>query len=142
MSVKGIFRQLTRAAILYTHAMLPVPWPVIAIYVAADATAGLAIGAAVGWLISRYRMGIERKILTDAILGSLGFLAGFTGCTLVPWPQNTIIEPLSSGGTVATTMNRYQHPERVAVLIAVLLPLLYELSRRRKRESTSLTRDG
>src|SRR5690348_15126172 len=98
--------------------MLPVPWPVVPIYAALYAVAGLTIGAAIGWIISRYRTGIERKILTDAILGSLGFVAGFIGCALVPWPQNTVIEPLPGGGTVATTMSRYQHPERVAVLLA------------------------
>jgi len=115
--------------------MFPVPWPVVAIYIAVYATAGLAIGAAIGWLISRHTMRIERKILTDAILGSVGFVAGFIGCATVTWPQNTVVEPLPGGGTVATTMSRFQHPERVAVVIAVLLPLLYELSRRMKRQA-------
>ena len=121
--------------------MFPLPWPVVAIFVAAYAAVGLAIGAATGWLISRYRMDVQRKVLTDAILGSLGFVAGFFGSALMPWPQNTVIEHLPGGGTVATTMSRYQYPGRVAIVTAVLLPLLYELSRPKNRHASSLTRD-
>jgi hypothetical protein len=117
--------------------MFPVPWPVIALFVVAYAAVGLTVGAATGWLISLYRPEVQRKILTDAILGSLGFVAGFFGCAFVPWPQNTVVEQLSGGATVATTMSRYQHPELVAVVIAVVLPLLYELFRRRDRQTTS-----
>jgi hypothetical protein len=36
-------------------------------------------------------------------------------------------------------MNRYQHPERVAIVIAILLPLLHELYRWRKRNPAPLT---
>ena len=140
MSVIGIFRQLERRGGTI-HTMIPVPWPVVAIFIAAYAAAGLAIGAVTGWLISRYRTEVQRKILTDAVLGLLGFVAGLVGCLLVPWPENTVVEQLSGGGTVETTMTRYQHPERVAIAFAVLLPLLYELFRRRNHHAGSLMRD-
>ncbi len=61
------------------------------------------------------------------LLGSFGYLAGFFACIFAPWPQNTVVTRLEGGGAVATTMSRYQHPERVAIVIAVLFPLLYEL---------------
>ena len=111
--------------------MFPVPWFVVAFYFAAYATVGMAIGAATGWLISRLRIGRQPKILNDALLGLFGYLAGFFGCIFIPWPRNTVINQLPGGGTVVTTMSRYQHPERVAIVIAVLLPLLYEISRGR-----------
>jgi hypothetical protein len=116
-----------------------VSWFVVAISLVAYATAGLAIGAATGWLISRLRMGSQQNILNDALLGSLGYVAGFFGCIFMPWPRNTVITQLPGGGTVATTMSRYQHPERVAIVIAMLFPLLYELSRRKNRPGASLT---
>jgi hypothetical protein len=47
----------------------------------------------------------------------------------MPWPSNTVVERLEGGGTVTSTMPRYQHPERVAIVMAVLLPLLHELYR-------------
>jgi hypothetical protein len=121
--------------------MFPLPWPLVALSVAVYAAVGLAIGAATGWIISQRRLALERKIRIDAMLGSLGFVAGFVGCVLIPWPQNTVVEQLPGGGTVATTMSRYQHPELVAILTALLLPLLYELSRLRKRHATALRRD-
>jgi hypothetical protein len=49
----------------------------------------------------------------------------------------TVVDHLEGGGTVATTMSRYQHPERVGIVMAVLLPLLYELYRF-KRARTKL----
>jgi hypothetical protein len=45
----------------------------------------------------------------------------------LPWPENTVVEKLSGGGTVATTMSRYQHPQRLAVVLAILFPLVLEL---------------
>jgi hypothetical protein len=54
----------------------------------------------------------------------------------MPWRYNTVTANLTGGGTVATSMNRYQHPERVAVVLAILLPLLNEVFRLRKRKGT------
>ena len=97
------------------------------------AIGGMAIGALSGWLISLITKCGTRGIGRDALLGSVGFLVGFIGTIYMPWHQNTITERFGGGSTVTTTvtttMNTYQHPERVAVVIAVLLPLLHELYR-------------
>jgi uncharacterized membrane protein YeaQ/YmgE (transglycosylase-associated protein family) len=109
---------------------------VVIIYLLVYALAGMAIGAISGWLGSRITKCGPQGLLRDVFLGSFGYLAGFVGCMLIPWPENTVVEQLKEGGTVHTTMNRYQHPERVAIVIAALLPLLHELYRfRRKRTS-------
>src|SRR5277367_1136778 len=99
--------------------------------------AGMAIGALTGWLASLVMKYKPRKILTDACLGSLGFLVGFYGCVFLPWHENTISYYLEGGTKVTSTMNIYQHPERVAVVIAVLLPLLYEFYRLRRMHTQS-----
>jgi hypothetical protein len=109
--------------------MFPVPWFVVALYLAADAVVGMAIGAITGWLVSWLTKSGRPKLLKDALLGSFGYLAGFIGCIFTPWPRNTVVKQLDGAGSVATTMNTYQHPERVAIVIAILLPLLQELYR-------------
>jgi hypothetical protein len=91
--------------------------------------AGMLLGALSGWLILLATKCGRQGLVRDAMLGSFGFLAGFLGCVFMPWPRNTIWEHLQGGGTVATTMIRYQHPYRVALVMAVLLPLLHELYR-------------
>ena len=68
-------------------------------------------------------------MLTDAFLGAFGYLAAWHACIFMPWPRNTITYRLEGGTQVSSTMNRYQHPERVAIIIAVISPLLYELYR-------------
>ena len=119
--------------------MFPVPWFVAALYLAAYALAGMAVGAITGWLVSLRIKGGRQRLLKDALLGSFGYLAGFFVRIFMPWPQNTVVTRLEGGGSVATTMSRYQHPERLAIVIAVLFPLLYELSRRTMRKASSLT---
>jgi hypothetical protein len=90
---------------------------------------GMAIGAFSGWLTSVLTKCGPRGVWWDALLGAVGFLGGFIGTIFMPWHENTISERLESGATVTTTMNTYQHPERLAVVVAILLPLLYELFR-------------
>lgn len=94
------------------------------------AVAGMAIGAISGWLVSLATKCGPQGIRRDALLGSFGFPAGFIGCIYV-------LEHLKGGGSVVTTMNGYQHPERVAIVMAILLPLLHELYRL-KRARTEL----
>jgi hypothetical protein len=48
-------------------------------------------------------------------------------------PVPTISHELPGGTKVTSTMNSYQHPERVAAVVAVILPLIYEISRRRQQ---------
>jgi hypothetical protein len=75
------------------------------------------------------------EILKDAFLGSFGYIVGFIGCIFMPWPRNTVVGPLDGGGTVSTTMNIYQHPTRVAIVVAIILPRLHELYRFRQRHT-------
>jgi hypothetical protein len=118
--------------------MFPVSWFVVALGLVAYAIAGTAIGVITGWAVSLLTKGGRQRLLKDAFLGALGFLAGFIGCVFMPWPRNTVVTQLGGGGSVATTMSSYQHPERIAIVVAILLPLLYELSRWKKRRAASL----
>ena len=118
--------------------MFPVSHAVVIFYLMVYAVAGMAIGALSGWLCSLITRCGPQGVWRDAFLGSFGYLAGFIGCIFMPWPRNTVVERLEGGGSVATTMDAYQHPERLAIVMAVLLPLLYELYRF-KRTRSSLT---
>lgn len=109
--------------------MIPVPFAFVIIGLILCAIAGMAIGALSGWLISLVTKCGPKGVLRDAFLGSFGFLAGYIGCIFMPWPRNTVVERLAGGGTVATTVNTYQHPARIAIVVGVLLPLLHELYR-------------
>jgi hypothetical protein len=92
--------------------------------------AGVGIGVLTGWLVAlATRCATQYGVLKNGLLGSLGSLAGFIGCIVMPWPRNTVVESLEGGGWVATTTSKYQHPEHVAVALAILLPLFHELYR-------------
>jgi len=60
-------------------------------------------------------------------------VAGFVGCVAMPWPRSTISYHLDGGTLVTSTMNTYQHPESIALGLAILLPVLRELYRWKKR---------
>ena len=109
--------------------MFAVPVTFVIFALVLCATAGMVIGALSGWLTSLVTKCGPKGVFRNIFLGSLGSLVAFIGCIFVPWPSNTFVEPLESGGTVATTMARYQHPERVAFVVAVLLPFLHEMYR-------------
>jgi hypothetical protein len=93
------------------------------------AIAGIGIGMISGWLISLLTRCGNREVWWDGFLGSVGFLVGLIGTISMPWHENTVTEQLEGGGTVTTTMSMYQHPVRIAVVVAVILPLLHELYR-------------
>jgi uncharacterized membrane protein YeaQ/YmgE (transglycosylase-associated protein family) len=114
----------------------------IVIFLVLYALAGMAIGALTGWLTSLVTKCGQKGLLKDGFLGSFGYLAGFIGTFLVPWPRNTITYRLESGTEVSSTMNSYQHPEWVAIAIAILLPLLRELYLWKKRKASQLTQSG
>jgi hypothetical protein len=112
--------------------MFTPPWPLVGVYLVAYALSGLGIGALTGWLVALIERSRPAAVLKDGLLGSMGFLSGFFVAVLMPWHRNTITYRLDGGTTVTSTMNSYQHPERVAIVVAILLPLLSELHRRRK----------
>ena len=125
--------------------MIPTPPIVVIIFVVAYAIAGMTIGALSGWVTSLVTKRGSRGVLKDALIGSAGYFVGYFVCAFVPWPRNTVVEHLSEGGTVETTMNRYQHPERVAIVMALLLPILHQLyllKRARREASTSPRSEG
>jgi uncharacterized membrane protein YeaQ/YmgE (transglycosylase-associated protein family) len=114
--------------------VLAVPPLLVIFYLIAYVLAGMALGALSGWLTSLMTKCGRQGLLKDVLLGSCGYLVGLLGCIYMPWPRNTVVEQLEGGGSVATTMNTYQHPVRVAVVVAVLLPVFHELYRfKRKR---------
>jgi hypothetical protein len=129
---------LRRRQSRYYVRMFPVPWPFVVTFVVAYALAGMVIGVISGWLVSRMTKG-RPELVKDALLGSFGYVGGIISCALMPWPENSVVEQLPSGGSVTTTMNKYQHSQRVAVLLAILFPLLLELYRWKKHKPASLT---
>lgn len=73
--------------------------------------AGMAIGVVSGWLTSFLAMKGSRELYKDALIGSLGCAGGFWGCVIAK--------------------TSYRLPSTiVAVTLAILLPCLYQLSRR------------
>jgi hypothetical protein len=113
----------------YDIRVFPIPLFVVIIMLMLFAIIGAAVGALSGKLGSLITKCGPQGVSKDALLGSLGFLAGFFGSVFMPFPRNTIVQRLPGGGTVETSMNSYQHPGRVAFVVAFLLPLLYELYR-------------
>lgn len=114
--------------------MIPVPRLLVLVYIVAYAAAGAAIGAALGFVCSLLFSANKRGLLVDAVLGAVGLVGGITGCALLPWPRNTVTYVVG-GTTVSTTMDRYQHPEVVGLVLSVLFPLLYETFRARRFHS-------
>ena len=78
------------------------------------------------------------RVWLDAILGAIGALVGFLVSAFMPWPRNTVVKLLPGGGTVETTMNAYQHPERVAIAIAIAIPILHGLYRQKQAARLTL----
>ena len=114
--------------------MFAVPWFVLAIFLFVHALAGAALGLAAGW-ITAWSLRSKCRFLRDSSLGALGAPLGIIITALTPFPKNTVIEYANGQITEMSTMNRYQHPERIAVLFAILLPILHELFRAKKQMS-------
>ena len=111
-------------------------WPLILGYSLAYWLIGFMVGVSLGYSTAVIARNRPATLLRDGVLGAFGFWAGFVITSIVPWHYNTVNRALPSGGTVATSMNSYQHPEWVAVILAILLPLSNELFRLGKRRRT------
>ena len=108
--------------------MIPL-WHILASrYVIFYVIVGLAAGLFVGLFASLASETEIRSLVKDGLLGSFGSLAGLMGTILTPWPRTTVTYR-ASGAIETITTNGYHHPERVAVVVAFLLPLLHELYR-------------
>jgi len=116
--------------------MFPIPWTVAALTLVLYASAGMAIGALTGFLVSLALKLKVRGTLKDGLLGSFGFLLGFTGAVFMPWHQNAVSDYI--GNTLVTsTTNTYQHPGRSAFVVAILLPLLRGVFRFKRERSVT-----
>ena len=63
--------------------MLPDSFVIHAIFLLLDSVAGLAIGAACGWLVSLASKGHQSKLRQDSFFGLLGFLGGIIGTVYI-----------------------------------------------------------
>jgi len=106
-----------------------------AAFLVAYAVAGLGVGAISGWLSALATRQDLKELRKDSLLGLFGFFAGLIGTILMPWQENTVSEQLAGGGVVTTTMSTYQHPVRVALVFAFLLPMLHEMYRSRRKRA-------
>jgi hypothetical protein len=98
------------------------------------AVVGGSIGAAIGVLatIIGKQANLGTAFLIDALLGAVGFAGTRLFFVYVPIHGETITRHVGNA-VLTTTMNRYQYPNQVAFPVAVLLPLLYEFFRQKKR---------
>ncbi len=108
--------------------MLPDSPVITLIFLLGHAIVGLVIGAVSGLLTFAATRTASRRVLADALSGLGGYFGGFITCFL-PWRQNTISYRLSGGVLVTSTAGYLQYYKRVAVIAAIILPFLYELSR-------------
>ncbi len=92
-----------------------------------EAVVGVAIGAVIG-LLTILVTKRPAPVLIDALLGAVGFIAGVVLTAKIPYQMNTVTRKVGDA-IVSTTMRRYQHPYRAALLLAVLLPVLWEVAR-------------
>ena len=102
-------------------------WHVLASrYVIFYVIVGLAAGLFIGLFASLASETEIRSLIKDGLLGSFGSLAGLMGTMLTPWPRSTVTYHMN--GVIETITTRgYQHPERVAVVVAIVLPLIREI---------------
>jgi hypothetical protein len=93
----------------------------------------MAVGAITGWLSSLVLKNGTGGVIKDSFLGAFGYLAGFYACIFSPWPRHTASKGVA--GAMRLIMNL--HSDRVAVVVAILLPVLHEWYRsKRKRMVT------
>ena len=92
-----------------------------------EAVVGVTIGAVIG-LATMLATRRRTLVLVDALLGAAGFVGGVLLTARIPYQLNTVTKKVGDA-IVSTTMRRYQHPYRAALILAVLLPVLYEVVR-------------
>jgi hypothetical protein len=101
----------------------------LAFLILSAAFIGLAVGVVIGpsvCLLLRLKIRF-RNVVVDGFLGSLGFSAGWFATFFIPWP-NTVTYYVDQK-LVTSTMSHFQHPDVVAYVLAVLLPVFYEFRR-------------
>jgi hypothetical protein len=112
----------------YDRGVFPIPPVVAGLFASVYTVAALIVGAAISLGVSFALKRKKFRFISGALLGALGFWLGLIGCLLMPWPENTVVYYV--GDTrVTETANRFQHPFAVAYVVAVLVPLIYEILR-------------
>jgi hypothetical protein len=99
------------------------------------AVIGMVVGALTGFfacllLTLKIRL---RSMLLDILLGSIAFPLGFEGYFLLPGNNTLTYHRTYTFGGVTPTVRYYDDPDFVAYVAAMLLPLLHELYRFKKR---------
>jgi hypothetical protein len=109
------------------------PIVVVLGYIVIAAVGGI-IGTLAGVAFSTVlKIGL-RGVTKDAFLGAIGSVASVIGCAIVPWPRNTVSQSLGPGLHLETTLNRFQHPYIAATVVAVILPVVHEVFRHRRKQ--------
>jgi hypothetical protein len=93
-----------------------------------EAVVGMALGSMIGILVRIFRKEPLKGVIVDSALGAVGFVGGTLGTLMVPYTENTVTYHVGNE-IVRTTTRRYQHPYQVAFLLAIALPVMWELFR-------------
>jgi len=97
---------------------------------------GLVVGASTGAFMALIVDRILRRgkpaLVTDAILGAIGYVGGAIGIAVLPIMRHTTSNTVGNM-IVRTTSWRYEDAYRLAFGVAALLPSLYELYRHWRR---------
>jgi hypothetical protein len=92
-----------------------------------EALVGICVGALTGMLLTLvWRR--QAIILLDALLGATGFIGGVYAMEHIPWTPTTVSQRVGDA-IVTTTRFHYQHPYRIGLVLAVVLPLIFEMIR-------------
>lgn len=95
----------------------------------------MVVGALTGiftCLLLRLKIRLRSMIL-DGLLGSIAFPLAFEGFFLLPGNNTLTYHKTYSFGGVTPSGHYYDDPDFVAYIAAILLPLLHELYRFKKR---------
>ena len=104
--------------------MLGSSFALVCLLLLLDAISGAALGILVSGVIRLSFRSLPWKLTQDAAVGAVGFLIGSVGAAIVvPWPSNALTYSVGST-VVVSTMNRYQHPNRIASALAVALVIV------------------
>ncbi len=115
--------------------MFPIPGALAAYGLVLLSTLGGIVGALAGFLAAHAFKLRATAIWKNGIIGATAFIATFFVCLLIPY-RNTISYKLDGGVTVTSTMDHYQHPLELGLILAGFIPILFELDRfRRSRRS-------
>ena len=108
----------------------PLPAQITAQVIALEVLVGASIGAIIGMFIDLVLKRGTRAVLIDALLGIVGFAGGATGSAYIRVAPKTT-EYREGAMVIRTTVRHYQYPYRIAFVLAIFLPLLFELIKTR-----------